>query len=226
MASSKILIVQHEIDTPPGTVLRWARERGLETQTWFPAEVAAPPALKDFQAVIFCGGSMDTHQEAEFPWLKTEKEFLKSAMDARMKIFGICLGSQLMCEALGGRVKRMDQWEIGWWPVREEKDPTKSVLGFHWHRYECELPKDMDVELTNDHCRVQGFRRGRDWQAVQFHPEADENWVELALKDSEESLPRLKGFVQTAQEMREGLKHQDSARQWFFRKLDSWFSRD
>lgn len=43
------------------------------------------------------------NDEDKYSWMKGEKEFIRKAIDAKKVVLGICLGSQLMANALGIR---------------------------------------------------------------------------------------------------------------------------
>ena len=56
---------------------------------------------------IVLGGHMGSYDDQKFTYLQKEKQWLKNAINANAKILGICLGSQLIADAMGG-----------WWFVR------------------------------------------------------------------------------------------------------------
>ena len=101
---NKLLIIQHEDKTSPGTTLDWARQNNIHVDHWYPAEPHPVPDHAEYKGIVICGGSMDTCEEDKHPWLREEKKFIRSLIDNNKKIFGICLGSQLIAEALGGQV--------------------------------------------------------------------------------------------------------------------------
>jgi GMP synthase-like glutamine amidotransferase len=215
----KLLIIQHEDLTTAGTTLDWAKERNLEVHTWWPATEAAPQKLECFVGVVICGGTMDTFEEDKFPWLKNEKQFLQEALKAKTKMFGLCLGAQLLAEALGGKVYYHHGWEIGF--VQIENPATKeNIAVFHWHHCTFDLPSKAELFFTNDYCKNQAFKLQDQVIATQFHPEATLGWV----KDCAEELePRHTGRVQTREQMLAGTAQRDQMQAWYFQQLDHLF---
>ena len=79
-------------------------------------EGQAIPSLAPYDFLFVLGGSQDTWQEDEHPWLKDEKEAIREwVMDRAKPYFGVCLGHQLLAAALGGEVALADD-ERGWRP--------------------------------------------------------------------------------------------------------------
>jgi GMP synthase-like glutamine amidotransferase len=60
---------------------------------------------------------MNIYEEDKFPWLREEKKFIAQAIADHKILLGICLGSQLIADVLGGKVSKNKFKEIGWFPV-------------------------------------------------------------------------------------------------------------
>ena len=87
------------------------------------------PDLAAFDALWVMGGPMDVWQEAEHPWLKAEKAVIREAViDRAMPYLGICLGHQLLADALGGVVRPMPEPEIGPFEIELSDAAAGSLL--------------------------------------------------------------------------------------------------
>ena len=62
---------------------------------------------------IILGGHMGSYDDKEFTYLEKEKQWLKNAINANTKILGICLGSQLIADAMGGEAFLSPKIEFG-----------------------------------------------------------------------------------------------------------------
>lgn len=211
----RILIIQHEDDAPPGTTLEWACLRNYNVEYWHPAQDINPPVESKFDLVVICGGSMDTFEEEKHPWLISEKKFLRNLIKRNIKIFGLCLGSQLLAEVLGGSVYKHKGWEIGFVPVTTRQGTSLEV--FHWHQYTFDLPPGADLIVQGDYCRNQAFKYGSNIIGTQFHPESTPKWIEECsecIRDSHQ------GVVQNKEQMLSAIHLQKNLQDWYFSQLD------
>jgi GMP synthase (glutamine-hydrolysing) len=95
---------------------------------------------------------------------------------------GICLGSELLAQAAGARVRPLAEPEVGWTEVELTEsglaDPVLSALparfvALQWHHYGHDLPEG-GVALAENTASLQAFRLGETCWGVQFHPEVTE----------------------------------------------------
>jgi GMP synthase (glutamine-hydrolysing) len=149
------------------------------------------PDPREVELLVVLGGQMNTDEEAEHPWLDFERAFLAAVLELdRARVFGICLGSQLLAEVLGGRVGRADVPEIGWQRIElteaGRRSPVFGVLeesfeAMEWHGDLWTLPPGATLTATSAGCPTQAFSFGERVHAVQFHPEFTfERTTELA----------------------------------------------
>ena len=212
----KVLIIQHEKSTPPGSTIEWCEKNKFEFQIHMAPEIKNWPSMDDFELLVVCGGSQNVDQEEIYPWLKTEKKFIAEAFRKNKKIVGLCLGGQLLAEVLGGAVQKHSSWVVGWFPVK--MDDGKVVTAFQYHGYTFSLPPDAKLIASNENCLHQGFAMGGHAIGFQFHPETTMAWALECANDPE--LPTT-GLSQSRDEIRNGVKNQPALQEWYFSRLDS-----
>ncbi|MDM5147174.1 type 1 glutamine amidotransferase [Candidatus Persebacteraceae bacterium Df01] len=143
-----------------------------------------PNHLDSYDGMICMGGPMDTWMEAEYPWLIDEKQRIREFVVEQQKPFlGVCLGCQLLGEAVGGDIVRSTLPEIGVLDVHlstEAKQDKlfstfpKSVKALQWHSYEISnLENHPHVTLlaSSSNTKYQAFRYRSHAYGVQFHVE-------------------------------------------------------
>ncbi len=84
------------------------------TRSW---ESAVFPDPHEVDLLVVMGGPMSVHDLEDHPWLAAEKEFLTEALRTQARILGICLGAQLLAEAVGAEIRPAEQAEIGWFGI-------------------------------------------------------------------------------------------------------------
>jgi len=175
----RILSVVHQHDAGPGVFGDVADAAGHELEEWVPAE-AAPPDPSAFDAALVFGGAMNVDQEADHPWLRPEKQLLRSLLERDTPLLGLCLGGQLVAEAAGTQPGRAPEPEIGWHEVEllpeSREDPLlgplpERITAFQWHSYAFPRPPGATVLARSPVC-FQAFRiDDRPAWGLQFHAE-------------------------------------------------------
>ena len=138
--------------------------------------------LEKFDGLWVMGGSMNVWEEEEFPWLVEEKEAIRHAVeDLNMPFLGICLGHQLLAEAMGGKAVNTGRYEVGLFEIEHTQagldHPLLSNLSASekWvnaHLVEVvETPKNAVVLATSDNCKNHIMQVGESAYSCQFHPE-------------------------------------------------------
>ena len=113
-----------------GNIEPWLASAGAEIAYTRMFEAAELPGLDRFDLLVVMGGPMSVNDEERFPWLVREKEFLRTVIDAGKPVFGVCLGAQLIASAMGARVYKNREPEIGWFPVHGVASEDPRAFAF------------------------------------------------------------------------------------------------
>ncbi|WP_241558318.1 type 1 glutamine amidotransferase [Mariniphaga sediminis] len=192
-----------------GCIKEWAVKKGHQLSYTHFYQNDKLPDLKEIDWLIVMGGPMSIHDEQKFPWLREEKKFIKSAIDAQKTVIGICLGSQLIAHVLGARVYKNPLTEIGWFDIvrTEESYPSDLLAGFeekwkvlHWHGDTFEIPSKAVHLFQSEACKNQGFLFNQRVLGLQFHFEMTEQGLEKMFVNENEKLP-VGVFVQSQEEI-------------------------
>lgn len=202
--------LQHVPFEHPAGILEWALARGflIDATRLYAGEPL--PALEDFDWLVLMGGPMNVYEYDRYPWLAAEHELVGRAARAGKTVLGICLGAQLIACALGGRVRRNREREIGWYPIAEtdacRASPWAGVLGeglavLHWHGDTFTPPPGALHLATSRACAQQGFVWGGRVLALQFHLELGREDLARLVECCAEDLAAGGRFVQAAADM-------------------------
>ncbi len=197
-----IYTLEHEPVEGPGAIADWAAARGhaLRRIRVYAAHDAPWPDAMDLLVIL--GGPMNIYQHRDHPWLVPEKAFISRAIAAGVPILGICLGAQLLADALGGKVFQNPEKEIGWFPVKiiDRADLLAefpdSLTVMQWHGDTFTLPEGARRIAESDACIEQGFIYRENVVALQFHLEMNPTGVaDLSAECAAEFVPAR--FVQS-----------------------------
>lgn len=126
----------------------------------------------------------------DFPWIEPLKQFIRTALAAKVPVAGVCFGHQILAEAMGGRAEKSPK---GWGLGRANYHPAKvpdwmGDLAGDWSGYAVhqdqvtQLPDDATVIAGNDFCNYAALAYGDPDRpialSVQPHPEFDAAFVD------------------------------------------------
>jgi GMP synthase-like glutamine amidotransferase len=173
----KVHVFQHAPFEGLGSIRFWLDQRGAEiSYTRFFAGDAIR-ALDGVDMLIAMGGPMSVNDESDWPWLKDEKLAVRDAIARDIPVLGVCLGAQLIASALGARVYRNAEKEIGWFPIQAVAGSASSFdfpsecTVFHWHGETFDLPDGATLLARSEGCEHQAFELKRNVIGLQFHLE-------------------------------------------------------
>lgn len=190
-----------------GSIEPWLRSKGyaLSGTRFFESTDLPDPQAIDF--LIIMGGPMSVNDEIQFPWLALEKAFVREVIEAGKAVLGVCLGAQMIADAMGANVFANAEKEIGWFPIHAVVSSKEAVFGFpssetvfHWHGETFDLPPGAIRLAGSKGCKNQAFQLGKRVMGLQFHLETTPESAKALVSHCREDLVPSK-YVQTAEEI-------------------------
>jgi GMP synthase-like glutamine amidotransferase len=148
----------------------------LEVFTWRVTE-GELPELDACDGYLITGSRESVY--ADLPWLPPLVDFVRSALEARRPVIGICFGHQLLAHFFGGRVGPAPTgWNVGVHTSRVVdrrpwmQPPLDELALLASHKDQvAELPAGAELIAAGATCPVAGFQLGACALAIQGHPE-------------------------------------------------------
>jgi GMP synthase (glutamine-hydrolysing) len=224
---ARFLLVHHGVDreervepmlAAKGHAVDWLRP---------PAGDRLPADTGRYAGVVVFGGAMHVEHAPELPWLQEEIGWIADHVAGGGALLGICLGSQLLAHAMGGRVGPHPEGmtQIGYFPVHATPagaglfpDPPLEV--YHWHEQGFELPAGAELLATGADFPNQAFRSGRCY-GLQFHPEVTPRILRRWLDDGAHHLTRP-GARSLERQLADCERCNDRLEAWLDAFLDHW----
>ena len=212
-----VLILKNVPTEGPGTIEDFLRAQAIVYRT-VELEKEAIPNAEGFDTLVMMGGPMSVNEEEIYPYIKKEMELVREFIAGGKRVFGVCLGAQIMAKALGAKVYVGPEKEIGWYDIELTEDGIRDPLMkklavhpragdfrkrfrvFHWHGETFDIPAGAVRLAKSALYPNQAFRYGNDAYAFQFHIEVKKEMIYEWLKDEPVNRDELRKLTEAIYE--------------------------
>jgi GMP synthase-like glutamine amidotransferase len=208
----KILVIQHSAGDSPAAASEMLERLGDQVQTIRIDKGDAIPDSVDADVLMAFGGAISLTDPILPPWVAREQTLIRDYVDQGRRVLGICLGSQMVARALGAKVRRNAEPEIGWHTIERVAAAESPLVAdvfadrmtvLQWHQDTFDIPAGATQLFRSGACENQGFTIEDRVFAFQFHMEASPRTVDLFLAASD-LWRRQRPFVQSRPEITRG----------------------
>jgi len=161
----RVHFIIHEAYEGPGALLNWVKDNNhVMSSTRIYLNELLPSNIEFIDLLIVLGGPQcpgTTEQECHYFNVEKEVSLIRACIESEKVVFGVCLGAQLIGEALGAKFEKSPNKEIGYFPIKLTEFAGKhskiahfnsnEVVG-HWHNDMPGLTPTSKVLATSEGC--------------------------------------------------------------------------
>lgn len=209
----KVHIIQHDVWVEPGEYFSWAQRNRHDvsfTRCWLHETV---PSSVEADFLIVLGGHQcpaTTKEECDYFDAAAERRIIRKYADAGKAVIGVCLGAQLVGEAMEAAYEHSPEKEIG--PVKAKLTEAGKADPFlrdfppvfdagEWHNDMPGLNEKAVILAESEGCPRQIVRYGKYVYGFQTHMEFNHGIIKAGLQDVGGKLSVEGRFVQSAEEL-------------------------
>ena len=205
----------HESFESPASIIIWAKSRRVNVSYTKLFNGDNFPEQCDFDFLVIMGGPQSPATTlVECPYFNFQKEinFIKKSIDENKIVLGVCLGAQLIGEALGAKFEHSPNREIGVFPIMltndGKQDPVislfpESFMVGHWHGDMPGLTPESKVLAISEGCPRQIVRYTSIVYGFQCHFEFNREAINGMIENNFHELEEYKAlpYIQTADQL-------------------------
>ncbi len=188
-----VLICKNIETEGPGTIADYLKMNRLPYRIVELSKGEVISDLDNFDMLIMMGGPMSVNDE--IPYIIEEEKLTKDFIAKGKKVFGVCLGAQIIAKALGAKVYVGHEKEIGWYDIELTEEGLKDAIMrrlavhpevgdiwkrfkvFHWHGETFDIPQGAVRLARSELYQNQAFKYGNNAYAFQFHIEVTREMI-------------------------------------------------
>ncbi len=187
----RVLTIINIADDPTGYIGEILEEHGIAYDV-IDASLQPIPNPTDYSALVVFGGPQNANEDEKYPYFLPEKAALRTAVEQKIPVLGICLGGQMLASVLGGIVKKHTITEIGFSEVQctdeGRHDPLYEGLAgyqlvYQWHEDTFAIPPGAVRLATSEKTANQAFRYGLNAYGIQYHVELTPAMLDTWLRE-------------------------------------------
>jgi GMP synthase (glutamine-hydrolysing) len=204
-----VLILKNVPSEGPGTIEDFLLDSGIPYRIIEMSQENLPPA-GTADILVILGGYMSVNELDSYPYITKEIELVREFIGQEKKVFGICLGAQIIAKALGARVYVGPEKEIGWYDIELLEEGLRDTLiarlatypgvgdfrgkfkVFHWHGETFDLPSGAQRIARSALYPNQAFRYGANAYAFQFHIEVKKETIFEWMKNEPVDMEKIR----------------------------------
>ncbi len=190
---SKVLLIQNTRIEGSGLLGDLLESDGFKINQVYAKREVIPE--EDFSLLVILGAPESANDNLQY--LRTEENLIRNFVSHDKPVLGICLGSQLIAKAFGGRVYRGSITEIGFYDDLEFTGDSNFFKGFerpftvfHWHGDTYDLPEGSTRLASSKNYQNQAFQF-KSAIGIQFHLEVNKEMVNLWLDKTQEKISQI-----------------------------------
>lgn len=180
-----------------GVIENWISEKNHILSTTHSYNGEKLPDVSAFDFLLVMGGPQSLSELDQYPYIRDEIKLVNQTIEKNKPVLGICLGAQIIAEALGAKTEKSPNKEIGLYPVEVTKegldDPVFKLFPakfdvMHWHGDMPGMPDGAILLAKSEGCPRQAFRYGDRTYGLQFHLEMNGGLIKDMMEHCAEDL--------------------------------------